>query len=130
MLWEEGWYPGAIGITSIRSVPLAGPWKWAPGGGEGGRDIGWCPLQLSSEGRLDCGVVSPLQAGKVKWWREARDVPRKHLRGRRRDCARGEPSGAGSLALCQSTEERPGDLGVRWVDAGTAQGAWHRLWHC
>lgn len=36
---------------------------------------------------------------------------------------------AGRPALCQSTEEATGP-GMRWVGAGTTQGAWDRLWCC
>ena len=30
----------------------------------------------------------------------------------------------------RALRERQGDPGVRQVGTGTAQGAWHRLWHC
>lgn len=107
----------------------------APGGREEGQgcvtDV-VLPLELSSEKQLDYEVVSPLPVWESKVERVAREVPRKRLRARRRDCATapwGELVGAGSLALCRALKERQGDLGVRQVGAGTAQGAWHRLWH-
>lgn len=130
---QESWcsgrkarYPGAIGITSIRLVPRAGAVETgAPGGREEGQgcvtDV-VLPLELSSEKQLDYEVVSPLPVWESKVEREAREVPRKHLSARRRDCATapwGELIGAGSLALCQSTE---GEARGPGCEAG---GCWH-----
>lgn len=95
---QESWcsgrkarYPGAIGITFIRLVPRAGAVETgAPGGREEGQgcvtDV-VLPLELSSEKQLDYEVVSPLPVWESKVERVAREVPRKHLRARRRDCA-------------------------------------------
>lgn len=80
-----------------------GPRRWRGGAGVlAGVAV---PLPLSSEKRLDCGVVSPLLGWESKVVERSQGSAKKASKSQERDCAtapRGEPSGVGSLALCQS----------------------------
>lgn len=151
--WKEasgeggiGRSPGALGGRLGTWEPLAshlsgwclelGQWKWAPGGREEGQgyvaDVA-VPLELSSKKRVDYEVV-PFQSGIVKRWRGQPGKCQGNLY---------EPGGGivplppkeSSLGpavrpFVRALRERQGDPGVRQVGPGTAEGTWHRLWHC
>lgn len=115
---QESWcserkdrYPGAIGITPARLVARSGAvGTGTPGGREEGQgdvnDVA-VPLELSSEKRLDYEVVSllPVWESKVVE-RVARQVPRKYLRARRRDCATAPWESSSGLAAWPFVESK------------------------
>ena len=141
----SGRSPGALGGRLGTREPLAshlsgwrprrGLWERAPGGREEGQgcvaDVA-VPLELSSGKWSGSEVVGPLPVWESEAVeRGAREVPRASKSQEER-CAHRSPGRArwaGRPALCQSTEEARGP-GRRWVGAGTAQAAWHRLWCC
>lgn len=116
---------GRLGTRELLASHLSGwclelgQWRRAPGGREEGQGCvaDAVPPELSSEKQLDCEVVSPLPVWESKVVeRVAREVPRKHLRARRRDCAttpQGEPLGLAVWPFVRALSERQGDVGAR-----------------